>query len=88
MVLSVVTLAGCGGSGSKVASLSSKLSKDKVIAYQVSSVDKAKTPSNIYFFEKGKLTILPGSAFDMTMGDFSQMTDKEIWKTYEKVRES
>lgn len=87
-VLSVVTLVGCGGSGSKVASLSSKLSKDKVIAYQVSSVDKAKTPDNVYFFEKGKLTILPGSAFDMTMGDFSQMTDKEIWKAYEKVRES
>lgn len=59
-----------------------------MIAYKVSAVDKAKTPSAIYFFEDGKVTIIPGEEFGLTLGDFAKMEDKEIWKTYEEVRET
>lgn len=68
--------------------LSSFLSKEKSIGYVISTVDKSKTPSKIYFFENGKVTILPGSAFGLTLGEFSKMSDKEIWETYETVRET
>lgn len=99
LALIVSLLGGCGGSsqtekgtannssGKKSKVLSEYLSKEKVIAYQVGEMDKAKTPDKIYFFEDGKLTIIPGKEFGLTMGDFAKMTDKEIWKEYESVRE-
>ncbi len=68
--------------------LSECLSTEKVIAYEVDTVDKSETPDNIYFFENGKVTIIPGEEFGLTMGDFAQMTDEEIWSTYETVRET
>lgn len=71
---------------SKSGTLSECLSTEKVIAYKVDTVDKSETPDNIYFFEDGKVTIIPGEEFGLTMGDFAQMDDKEIWSTYETVR--
>lgn len=68
--------------------LSEYLSKEKVIAYEVETVDKEKTPKRVYFFENGKVTILTGSAFGKTMGDFSKMTDEEIWIEFETVKET
>lgn len=94
LALTVTMLGGCGGSlatsggSSKTESLSECLSEEKVIAYRVETVDKSKTPAVIYFFENGKVTIIPGEAFGLTMGDFAQMEDKEIWSTYETVRET
>lgn len=99
MALTAALLAGCGGSkpgttgsshggGSKKAdTLSEYLSKEKSIAYIVENMDKSETPEDIYFFEDGRLTILPGEAFDMTLGEFAQMEDKEIWKKYAMVKE-
>ena len=73
---------------SKSTTLSECLSSEKVIGYEVDSVDKAETPDNIYFFENGKLTIIPGGQFGLTMGEFAQMTDDEIWGEYEAKRET
>lgn len=73
---------------SKSNTLSDYLSKEKVIAYEVDTVDKSETPDNIYFFQDGKLTIIPGREFGLTMGDFAKMTDKEIWKEYKNVKEA
>lgn len=96
--MSVTLLAGCGSSSDsstttsstskKSDTLSECFSKEKVIAYEVSEIDKASTPKKVYFFEDGKVSIIPGSEFDMKMGDFAKMTDKEIWKKYEKVRKA
>lgn len=96
VVLLLAMLAGCGdstqtatsGGGKKAEALSECLSTEKVIAYEVETVDKSETPDNIYFFENGKVTVIPGKEFGLTMGDFAQMTDKEIWSTYETVRET
>ena len=68
--------------------LSEVLGKEKVIGYTVDSVDKSETPDNIYFFDNGKLTIIPGKEFELSMGDFAKMSDDEIWAKYETVKES
>ena len=68
--------------------LSECLSEGKVIGYVVESVDKAEQPENIYFFNDGKVTIIPGREFGLTMGDFAKMTDEEILQTYETVKET
>ncbi len=68
--------------------LSEVLGKEKVIGYTVDSVDKSETPDNIYFFDNGKLTIIPGRKFELSMGDFAKMSDDEIWAKYETVKES
>lgn len=73
---------------SKSEVLSEVLSTGKVIAYKVDSVDKAETPDDIYFFDNGKVSIIPGEEFGLTMGDFSKMNDSEIWSTYETVKET
>ena len=73
---------------SKSEVLSEVLSTGKVIAYKVDSVDKAETPDDIYFFDNGKVTIIPGEEFGLTMGDFSKMSDSEIWSTYETIKET
>lgn len=73
---------------SKSNQLSECLSEEKVIGYVVKSVDKAEIPKNIYFFDGGKLTIIPGEEFGLTMGDFAKMKDKEIWDLYKTVRET
>ncbi|MCD7725411.1 MAG: hypothetical protein LUI12_07685 [Clostridiales bacterium] len=98
LTLSAALLGGCGGGSStgsssawgssKTKTLSEYLSKEDTICYWVSSVDKGVTPHNIYFFQDGTLTVIPGDEFGLTMGDFAQMTDKEIWETYETVRET
>lgn len=85
MIMAMYTLVGCGKG--KV-TLSECLSENKVIGYVLSSVDKASIPKDIYFFDNGKVTIIPGRAFGLTMGDFAQMKDGDIWNTYETVRES
>ena len=72
----------------KADTLSECLNKEKIIAYKVESVDKAEIPDNIYFFADGKVTIIPGEEFGLTMGDFAKMEDTEIWSTYETVRET
>ena len=77
-----------GVTSSKSETLSGVLSTEKVIGYEVDSVDKAETPENIYFFDNGKVTIIPGKEFELTMGDFAQMTDEEIWEEYELKRET
>ena len=68
--------------------LSECLSEEKVIGYVVDSVDKAETPKNIYFFNDGKVTIIPGKEFGLTMGDFAKMSDGEIWEKLETVKTS
>lgn len=68
--------------------LSEVLSTGKIIAYKVDSVDKAETPDNIYFFDNGKVTIIPGEEFGLTMGDFAKMSDNEIWEKYQTVKEA
>lgn len=68
--------------------LSECLSEEKVIGYVVDSVDKAETPKNIYFFNDGKVTIIPGKEFGLTMGDFAKMSDDEIWEKLETVKTS
>lgn len=68
--------------------LSECLSEEKVIGYVVETVDKAETPKNIFFFDNGKVTIIPGGEFGLTMGDFAKMTDDEIWEEYEMKRET
>lgn len=73
---------------SKSEVLSEVLSTGKVIAYKVDSVDKAETPDDIYFFDNGKVTIIPGEEFGLTMGDFSKMSDSEIWSSYETVKDA
>lgn len=73
--------------GTKSEILSECLSEEKVIGYTVETVDKSETPKNIFFFENGKVTIIPGKEFGLTMGDFSKMSDKEIWSKYETVWE-
>lgn len=73
---------------SKSDTLSEVLSTGKVIAYKVGSVDKAKTPDTLYFFDNGKVTIIPGKEFGLTMGDFAKMSDDEIWEKYQTVKET
>lgn len=68
--------------------LSECLSEENVIGYVVDSVDKAETPKNIYFFNDGKVTIIPGKEFGLTMGDFAKMSDDEIWEKLETVKTS
>ena len=68
--------------------LSECLNKDKIIGYEVFGVDKESIPEYVYFFKDGKVSIIPGSEFDMNMGDFAKLTDKEIWKKYEKMRKT
>lgn len=68
--------------------LSECLSEEKVIGYVVDSVDKAETPKKIYFFNDGKVTIIPGKEFGLTMGDFAKMSDDEIWQKLETVKTS
>jgi len=89
-------LGGCGGnsqtvttSGStnkKVDTLSEYLSKEKTICYEVSSMDKEKTPMNAYFFEDGKMTIIPGDVLGLTLGELAKMEDKDIWEVYAQAR--
>ena len=97
LALTVTTVCvGCGGdkqstgekskTDSKTVSLSEGLDDQKVIAYRVSKIDKSKVPGKIYFFEDGKVTIIPGDEFDKTLGDFAKMSDDEIWEEYEDVR--
>ena len=97
LALTVTTVcAGCGGdkqstgtkskTDSKTVSLSEGLDDQKVIAYRISKIDKSKVPGKIYFFEDGKVTIIPGDEFDKTLGDFAKMSDDEIWEEYEDVR--
>lgn len=76
------------GSKKKADTLSEYLSTEKTIGYMVEEMDKAETPELIYFFEDGKLTIIPGEEFEMTLGDFSQMEENEIWEKYASVRET
>lgn len=42
----------------------------------------------IYFFDDGKVIVLPGDEYGCTLGDLAQMSDKEIGEKYEEVRES
>ncbi len=74
--------------GAKSEILSECLSEEKVIGYTVETVDKSETPKNIFFFDNGKVTIIPGEEFGLTMGDFSKMSDKEIWDELETVKTS
>lgn len=73
---------------SKSDTLSEVLSTGKVIAYKVYSVDKAKTPDTLYFFDNGKVTVIPGKEFGLTMGDFAKMSDDKIWEKYQTVKET
>jgi len=73
---------------SKSDTLSEVLSTGKVIAYKVGSVDKATTPDTLYFFDNGKVTLIPGKEFGLTMGDFAKMSDDEIWEKYQTVKET
>lgn len=75
-------------SNGKVETLSEYLTKEKTIAYVVEEMDKSQTPRYIYFFENGKLTIIPGREFEMTLGDFAQMEDNDIWGKYETVKKA
>lgn len=68
--------------------LSECLSEEKVIGYVVETVDKAETPKNIFFFDNGKVTIIPGKEFGLTLGDYAQMEDSEIWAQLETVKTS
>lgn len=72
----------------KSGAMSEVLSKGKVIGYVVETVDKEETPASIFFFNDGKLTVIPGDEFGLTMGDFAQMKDDEIWKELEDVKTS
>lgn len=72
---------------SKSEVLSEVLSTGKIIAYKVDSVDKAETPDTLYFFDNGKVTIIPGEEFELTMGDFAKMSDDEIWEKYQTVKD-
>lgn len=75
-------------SKSKKETLSEYLSTGKIIGYVVEEMDKSEKPDDIYFFENGKLTIIPGYEFGLTMGELSQMEEDEIWKKYKDVRKS
>ena len=72
----------------KIASISQYLNKERVIFYDVSKMDKETIPSNIYFFDNGKLTVINGNEFGLSLGDLSKMKDDEIWKKYKDVRDS
>lgn len=72
---------------SKSDTLSGVLSTGKVIAYKVDLVDKAEIPDTLYFFDNGKVTIIRGEEFGLTMGDFAQMSDNEIYEKYQTVKE-
>ena len=77
-----------GGFLSEVTNSKSEvLSTEKVIAYKVDSVDKAETPDTLYFFDNGKVTIIRGEEFGLTMGDFAQMSDNEIYEKYQTVKD-
>lgn len=73
---------------SKSDTLSEVLSTGKVIAYEVYSVDKAETPYHLYFFDNGKVAVIPGKEFGLTMGDFAKISDDEIWEKYQTVKET
>lgn len=96
LVCFVVLIGGCGsnsetgtsGQNQEETPLSEYFSKEKAIAYEIGEVDKSRTPSNIYFFNAGKVTIIPGSEFGLTMGDYAKMTDDEIWSKLESVKKS
>lgn len=70
----------------EVKTISEALSNDKIICYMVSEMDKSETPDEIYFFDSGKLTVIPGEEFGKTLGEFSKMDEAEIWTQYEEVR--
>lgn len=96
LALTITFISGCGDdseSGTSVGSkhadtLSEYLSSEKTICYSLDEMDKEEEPNKIYFFDDGKLTIIPGEEFGLTMGELSQMKDKEIWKKCETVKES
>jgi len=62
------------------------LSSEDTIVYKVAAMDKAKTPETVYFFKNGKVTIIPGSVVGLTLGELSNMTDDEIWASYETYK--
>lgn len=60
----------------------------KHYACLVRGVVKDTTPIELYFFEDGKVTILPGEVYGCTLGELAQMSDDEIWAKYQDARES
>ena len=60
----------------------------KHYACLVRGVVKDTTPIEMYFFEDGKVTKLPGEVYGCTLGELAQMSDDDIWAKYQDARES
>ena len=67
--------------------LSEALGSGRWIGYVMSNMDKAETPSDIYFFENEKLTVIPGDEFGLTLGEFSKMDNADIWDKLDQAKE-
>lgn len=67
--------------------LSEALGSGRWIGYIMSNMDKAETPSEIYFFENEKLTIIPGDEFGLTLGEISKMDNVDIWAKLDDAKE-
>lgn len=67
--------------------LSEALDSGRWIGYVMSNMDKAETPSDIYFFENEKLTVIPGDEFGLTLGEFSKMDNADIWDKLDEAKE-
>lgn len=72
----------------KTDTVSEFFSKGKHWACRARNNSKEAYLLEIYFFDDGKVTVLPGDVFGGTLGDLAQMSDEEIWDKYEKVKES
>ena len=72
----------------KADTVSEFFSKGKHYACLVRGMSKDVTPIEIYFFEDGNVTILPGDVYGCTLGELAQMSDDDIWTKYQDARES
>lgn len=72
----------------KADTVSEFFGKGKHYACRASGNGKSAAIYEMFFFEDGKVTVLPGKAFGWNVGDLAQMSDDDIWKKYEEVRES
>lgn len=72
----------------KADTVSEFFSKGKHWACRARNNSKEAYLLEIYFFDDGKVTVLPGDEFGCSLGDLAQMSEEEIWAKYEDFRES
>lgn len=86
-IVIVVFIAMLFGRGTKtVPTISEFCGKGKHYICLVTNLNKDAKIREMYFFEDGMATVIPGDIYGCKVGDLANMSDKEIWKKYEEVK--